>query len=290
MAVAAAVLTWSNANAISITDYNTAASLEGALSSYSTEDFSSSVLNPGVSVTTVNGQVTGGLWADRVVPNTASTTWAFSSAITAWGADFDFTPGGPGTGINVTLDLYGGSNILAHAILNPGSGQAFVGFYGLVSSVPFDHVVLTAGSQPGGVAETYNMDNMIYGNAGNVVTLNLSNVRAVQRTGTKLVDIFYDLASSAGSPLAVSVAVSTNNGTSFNLTATSFFGSGYGSSVTPGNNRHVIWDAGADWNGQLSSKVVFNITAAGSISGVSSPIKVDTRNGNRPLVQDVTST
>jgi len=37
-----------------------------------------------------------------------------------------------------------------------------VGFYGLVSSAPFDHIVLTAGPQAG-IQETYDMDNMIYG-------------------------------------------------------------------------------------------------------------------------------
>ena len=165
LTMAVTVLTWSNAKAVSITDYNSAASLEGALGSYSIEDFSRSTLNPGVSVATVEGQVTGGLWADRLVPNTESTTWAFSSAITAWGADFDFTPGGPGTGINITLDFYGGGSLLAHTILNPSSSEAFVGFYGLISSVPFDRVVLTAGPQSGN-AETYNMDNMIYGSVG----------------------------------------------------------------------------------------------------------------------------
>ena len=63
----------------------------------------------------------------------------------------------------------------------------------------------------------------------------VSNVRAAQRPGTRLVDIYYDLADSDSATLAVSVAVSTNGGASYTLPATSFSGSGWGSAVTPGS-------------------------------------------------------
>lgn len=92
----------------------------------------------------------------------------------------------------------------------------------------------------------------------------VSNVRASQKSGTKLVDIWYDLTNPSGSPLNVTVAVSTNNGATFDLPASSFSGSGYGSSVVPGNSRQIVWDAGADWNGQFSSQVKFRVTATGS--------------------------
>jgi len=42
--------------------------------------------------------------------------------------------------------------------------------------------------------------------------------------------------------------------------ASSFSGN-YGSGVTPGNNRHAVWDAGADWNGEYSCDVRFRVTA-----------------------------
>jgi hypothetical protein len=51
----------------------------------------------------------------------------------------------------------------------------------------------------------------------------VSNVRAAQRAGTQLVDIYYDLAS-ASNALTVSIAVSTNGGASYTLPATSFTG------------------------------------------------------------------
>ena len=89
----------------------------------------------------------------------------------------------------------------------------------------------------------------------------VSNVRAAQRSGTKLVDIYYDLADSDSATLAVSVAVSTNGGATYTLPATSFSGSGWGSAVTPGSSKQIIWNAAADWNGRYSANVRFRVTA-----------------------------
>ena len=120
-----------------------------------------------------------------------------------------------------------------------------------------------------------------------------SSVRAAQQSGTKLVNITYDARAGDSSLLNVTVAVSTNNGTSYNLPAASFSGSGYGASVTPGNNRQIVWNAGADWNNQQSSQVRFRVTASGggtSSSADSPSVTVDTRDtGNRPVVQSVSS-
>jgi len=129
----------------------------------------------------------------------------------------------------------------------------------------------------------------LYALGGGVVNAVVSNVRALQRQGTKLVDITYDLTAPGGSPVNVTVAVSTNNGTSYSLVASSFFGSGYGAGVTPGNSRQIVWDAGADWNNKLSSQVRFRVTANGTVWNDSPSITVDTRDGNRPVVQDVRS-
>ena len=72
----------------------------------------------------------------------------------------------------------------------------------------------------------------------------VSNVRAAQRAGTGLVDIYYDL-ESASNVLTVSVAVSTNSSVAFNVAATSVSGD-LGGSVTPGTGKHIVWNAGAD--------------------------------------------
>jgi formylglycine-generating enzyme required for sulfatase activity len=89
----------------------------------------------------------------------------------------------------------------------------------------------------------------------------VSNVRSAQRSGTKLVDIYYDLADSDSATLAASVAVSTNGGASYTLPATSFSGSGWGGAVTPGLNKQITWNAGADWSGHYSANVRFRVTA-----------------------------
>jgi formylglycine-generating enzyme required for sulfatase activity len=89
----------------------------------------------------------------------------------------------------------------------------------------------------------------------------ISNVRAAQRQGTKLVDIYYDLADSDSATLAVSVVVSTNGGASYTLPATSFSGSGWGGVVTPGTGKQITWNAAADWNGRYSANVRFRVTA-----------------------------
>ena len=50
----------------------------------------------------------------------------------------------------------------------------------------------------------------------------VSNVRASQRAGTQLVDIYYDLADPDSPVLAVVVAVSSNGGATYDLPAISF--------------------------------------------------------------------
>ena len=90
----------------------------------------------------------------------------------------------------------------------------------------------------------------------------VSNVRAAQRPGTKLVDIYYDVADPDSAALTVSVAVSTNGGAGYTLPATSFSGSGYGSGVTPGSNKQIVWNAGADWNGKFSANLRFQVSAS----------------------------
>ena len=87
----------------------------------------------------------------------------------------------------------------------------------------------------------------------------VSNVRAAQRAGTQLVDIYYDLAS-ASNALTVSVMVSTNGGTNYTLPAMSFTGA-VGSGVAPGINQKITWNAEQDWPTNFSANVRFRVTA-----------------------------
>jgi formylglycine-generating enzyme required for sulfatase activity len=94
----------------------------------------------------------------------------------------------------------------------------------------------------------------------------VSNVRAAQRPGTQLVDIYYDLADPDSVSLAITVIVSTDGGASYTLPATSFSGSGWGSAVTPGSNKQITWNAGADWSGHYSANVRFRVTADDAVA------------------------
>ena len=93
----------------------------------------------------------------------------------------------------------------------------------------------------------------------------LSNVRASQRAGTKLVDIYNDAADADGDLLKVRIEVSDNDGAKYSIPARTFTGD-IGEGVVPGTNKHIVWDAGTDWDGEYSDQMrvkVFAIDAQG---------------------------
>lgn len=90
----------------------------------------------------------------------------------------------------------------------------------------------------------------------------VSNVRASQRAGTELVDIYYDVSASVP-PLTVSVQVSADGGATFAVNAVSLTGD-VGVGLQAGSNKHVVWNAGADWDGQFSPQVRFKVTVTDS--------------------------
>ncbi len=91
----------------------------------------------------------------------------------------------------------------------------------------------------------------------------VSNVTAAQRPGTKLVDISYDVLNTETNSVKVSLAVS--NGTS-TVNCSSVSGD-VGAGVATGTRRTIIWDAGADWNGNIAT-MGFTVTVADSVAGV----------------------
>jgi hypothetical protein len=152
----------------SFTVYTSEAAWQGALSSYFTEDFDD-FTTPNVSYATVNGFIDPlpgpGVWHDVLTPGGATTTFNFSFDILAFGGNWDlYGPGGPGTNIDVVVNgtsIYEGSN--TYSIYHTYSG----GFWGFISTEPFDSVLLTAGADssqwsPGSGRETYNLDKMVY--------------------------------------------------------------------------------------------------------------------------------
>lgn len=93
----------------------------------------------------------------------------------------------------------------------------------------------------------------------------ITNVRASQRTDTKLVDIYYDAADADGDALKIRIEVSDNDGAKYSVPAFTLSGD-IGEGVTPGNGKHIVWDAGTDWDGEYSDQMrvkVFAVDAQG---------------------------
>lgn len=77
-------------------------------------------------------------------------------------------------------------------------------------------------------------------------TETVTNVRGVQRENSKLVDIYYDLNATDYGTYTVGVEI---EGRTITVNASTFTGD-VGKGVTPGTNRHILWDAGTDWPGK----------------------------------------
>ncbi|MBX3731406.1 MAG: formylglycine-generating enzyme family protein [Verrucomicrobiae bacterium] len=85
------------------------------------------------------------------------------------------------------------------------------------------------------------------------------NVRAAQRAGTALVDVYYDLVG-AGAPVTVEVAVSADGGASYAVAARTLSGA-VGEGVVAGLNRHIVWNAGSDLADFVAPAMRVKVTA-----------------------------
>ncbi len=92
----------------------------------------------------------------------------------------------------------------------------------------------------------------------------VAEARAAQRTGTKLVDVYYSLTGSDG-PFTVTLDGSADGETTWALPVAAVSGD-VGAGVVAGTNRHITWNAEADWNSQFSENVRFRVTATRSVS------------------------
>jgi formylglycine-generating enzyme len=88
----------------------------------------------------------------------------------------------------------------------------------------------------------------------------VSNVRASQRAGSNLVDIDFNL-SGGTPPLSVSVQISSDNGATYTVPASSLSGH-VGSNVAAGSNRKITWNVGVDWANQFSTGMKVKVTAS----------------------------
>jgi formylglycine-generating enzyme required for sulfatase activity len=88
----------------------------------------------------------------------------------------------------------------------------------------------------------------------------VTNVVAQQRVSTKLVDINYDVFDDDGDTLKIRVEISDNGGNLYSVPAFSFTGD-IGDGVVTGANKHIVWDAGTDWDGEYSDEMRVKVIA-----------------------------
>lgn len=88
----------------------------------------------------------------------------------------------------------------------------------------------------------------------------VSNIRASQRAGTHLVDIYYNVGDPDSPTVSVQVMVSADGGTTYNVPVSTFAGHS-GAGVPIGNDRRIVWNAGVDWPGRFSSACRVRIIA-----------------------------
>ncbi len=87
----------------------------------------------------------------------------------------------------------------------------------------------------------------------------ITNIIPAQRVGTKLVDVTYDLSAPGATAVTVTLQISNDGGATFAVPSTSVTGD-IGPGIMPGPGRVLTWNAGVDWNQQVSSQMRFRLT------------------------------
>jgi formylglycine-generating enzyme required for sulfatase activity len=149
---------------------------------------------------------------------------------------------------SVGTNLYAWASIVTCSVQSAVSGDVnsiCEGWLG-TGSVPASGTTNTTGAI---VLTNLNSSIMWFWPVKTIEDLRALNVSASQRPGTKLVDISYDLQSTKTNRADVSLAVLSGTNA---VTASSVSGA-VGSTVTTGAAKTVVWDAGADWNGNLDN-------------------------------------
>ncbi len=85
----------------------------------------------------------------------------------------------------------------------------------------------------------------------------IENVQAQQRPKSDLVDIYYDLVAEDGGVFDVSLSIEGGG----DKPALATLSGDVGVDVVPGRNKHIVWDAGADWPEHVQSNFVATVNA-----------------------------
>ena len=95
----------------------------------------------------------------------------------------------------------------------------------------------------------------------------VENVKAQQRPKSNIVDVYYDLAEPEGGLFDVSLSIEGGGDRPAMVTLKG----DVGIDLTPGRNKHIEWDAGADWPNRVQSNFVATVKATPSIGMVLIP-------------------
>ena len=145
-------------HAQTITVFSNRGAFEAAMGSFKVID-AFSLGETFLGVTTNNGAISGGKWADIVRALEPSTVWATPFGSTAFGGTWDLTPAGPGGGLAFELD-FGGGTLLTVPGNIPGTSPFNV-FFGFTASQPFFNVrERQIDSEGGTLQETHTLDNL----------------------------------------------------------------------------------------------------------------------------------
>ncbi len=98
----------------------------------------------------------------------------------------------------------------------------------------------------------------VLGTAGTAYAVpEVTNVRMQQRTGTRVVDVWYDL---AGEAAIVTLGIETN-GVALPDNAVTCLSGDVSVVIQPGMDRHIVWNAGEDWPENRSEMAKARVTA-----------------------------
>ena len=105
-------------------------------------------------------------------------------------------------------------------------------------------------------------------------SFSITNLMAVQRPGTKLVDITYDIISDVTNGVPISVFIE-NSGTP--ISTNGVIGA-FGANILPGVGRTVVWNAGTNWNGNAADLTFYVKHSSQTQMFAVADFPVDTRN------------
>lgn len=163
LAFAAACCAALPAMATTVTMFTSKTAWEAAVGgTYGIEDFADTTLATGLGIAGSGSySISGGRMNDRLTPGASNTTFNFSSAMSAFGGNFDLSPGGQGLGLRFTLL---GGDVVSFPVSTQVPANYTGQFFGFLSDTSFLSVKLTAGTQPGS-AESYAADNIVFAKA-----------------------------------------------------------------------------------------------------------------------------